>query len=309
MQRLSGFFLMLLLLAGGCSGDTAGRIEASGTIEGTDVDVGVEVAGRIREVRVQEGARVATGDTLVVIDDMEMRLQLAQARANAAALDAQYAMAREGPRREDITQAAALAHAAEADYNRARELLDTRTITRKQYDDAEARYVSARETHRKLADGLRVQEVEGARARRDQAVAAADLLRKKVADCIVRAPAPGIVTLRAFEPGELVGLGSTVIRLTALDTVRLMIYVPEADLGRIALGQEAGVSVDAHPGRVFPGRVTYLSPTAEFTPKNVQTKEERTKLVFGVRILIPNPGLLLKPGLPADALLEAPRGA
>jgi HlyD family secretion protein len=266
--------------------------------------VGVEVAGRIRTVRVQEGARVRVGDTLVTIDDTDYRLQLAQAEANALALAAQYTLAREGSRQEDIIQAEALLHAAEADYRRAQDLLTSRTITRKQFDDAEARYIGARETHRKLVDGLRRQEIDVARARRDQAASAADQLRKKVADCSVLAPAAGVVTMRAFEPGELVGVGSTVVRITALDTVRLMIYVPEAELGRIRLGQTARVRVDSHTDREFPGRVVYLSPSAEFTPKNVQTKEERTKLVFGVKILIPNPDMLLKPGLPADALLD-----
>jgi HlyD family secretion protein len=122
----------------------------------------------------------------------------------------------------------------------------------------------------------------------------------------VIAPAPGILTLRAVEPGELVGMGSNIARLTYLDRVKLTIYVNEAELGRVALGQPADVTIDTFGAdKPFKGTVVYISPNAEFTPKNVQTREERTKLVFAVKIEIGNPEGTLKPGLPADAVLHA----
>jgi HlyD family secretion protein len=117
------------------------------------------------------------------------------------------------------------------------------------------------------------------------------------------------VTLRSIEPGELVTMGARLIRITYLDEVDLMIYVPEQQLGLVDLGQKATVSIDTFEGRSFEGRVVYISPVAEFTPKNVQTKEERTKLVFGVKIKVSNPEGVLKPGLPADARIEAARQA
>jgi len=123
-----------------------------------------------------------------------------------------------------------------------------------------------------------------------------------VRDCAITAPTRGTITLRAVEPGELVGIGTNVVRLTYLDKVKLTIYVNEAELGRIALGEKADVSIDSFDkGRTFPGTVVYISPVAEFTPKNVQTKEERTKLVFAVKMEVANPDGALKPGLPADA--------
>ncbi len=295
--------LAVVPLLAGCSGGNGKTIEASGTIEGTDVDVGMEAAGRVSHVRVDEGTRVSRGDTLVVVDDTEYRIQLRQAEANQESYEAQYRLAVEGSRKEDIIQAEAAFNAAEADYKRMKDLLATQTITQKQYDDAYARYVAAQQTYEKLRRGLRPEEITNARTRRDYAAAQVDLLKKKVHDCILVSPTSGIVTLRSIEPGELVGIGTNVLRITDLDRVNLMIYVSEEELARIRLAQDASVTVDGYPGRTFAGKVVYVAPSAEFTPKNVQTKEERTKLVFGVKIEIPNKDGALKPGLPADATL------
>jgi HlyD family secretion protein len=287
----------------GCSNNDRNLIEASGTIEGTDITVASEVVGKVREVRVQEGSRVQTGDTLVIIDDTDYRLQLRQAEANAAASDAQYRLALEGSRKEDIAQAEAVYKTAEADYKRMKDLLAAQTVTQKQYDEAYARYVSAQQTYQKLASGLRKAEIDAARARMDQAVAQADLLRKRVRDCIVLAPTPATVTHRVVEPGEFVTVGAPLLKLTNLDRVTLTIYLNEQQLALVKLGQRAEVRTDGMPHRAIEGTVTYISPTAEFTPKNVQTKEERTKLVFAVKIEVKNTDGILKPGLPADATL------
>jgi HlyD family secretion protein len=286
----------------GCGRNSDGVIEASGTIEGTDITISAELAGKVLAVRVEEGTQVHPGDTLVVIDDTEYRLQLRQAEANLASFASAYRLALEGSREEDIAQTASAYRAAEADFARMKELLATSSITQKQYDDAEARFVAAEQTYRKVKSGLRPEEITGARVRKEVAAAQVDLLKKRVQDCVVTAPAAGTVTLRGVEPGELVTMGMSVVRLTYLEKVKLTIYVSTADLGKIRLGQEARVRIDSfEEGKDVAGRVVYISPTAEFTPKNVQTKEERSKLVFGVRIEIPNGDGALKPGLPADA--------
>lgn len=302
MYRSFVLILAAILIAG-CSSDDKNIIEASGTIEGTEVNIGSEVAGKVRAVRVSEGARVSKGDTLVIIDDADYQLQLRQAEANAAAVDAQYRQALEGFRKEDILQAEATFKAAEKDYLRMKELLAAQTITQKQYDDAYTRYVSAQQTYEKLTRGLRKSEIDVARARSEQAAAQAELLRKKVRDCHILAPSEGIVSLKAVEPGELVTPGTNVLRITYLDRVKLTIYVNEQQLGNVKLGQKAEVRIDSQPDRIFEGKVVYISPNAEFTPKNIQTKEERTKIVFGVKIEIENRDGVLKPGLPADAKL------
>lgn len=299
---------VLVTVLSGCSGNSRDIIEASGTIEGTDINIGTEVSGKVREVRVEEGSHVAKGDTLVVIDDAEYQIQLRQALANLKSFESSYKLAVEGSRKEDIVQAEANFKNAEADYQRMKDLLASQTITQKQFDDAYARYVSAQQTYQKLRSGSRPEEISGASERRNYAAAQADLLRKKVRDCNILAPTSGTVTLRAVEPGELVTMGANVLRLTYLDEVKLTIYVNETDYGRIRLGQKAEVSIDSYPGKSFEGSVIYLSPNAEFTPKNVQTKDERTKLVFAVKIQAKNPDGALKPGLPADAKISVALG-
>jgi HlyD family secretion protein len=293
-----------LLFFAGCGNNGKDTIEASGTIEGTEVNISTEAAGKVVAVRVEEGSRVKTGDTLLVIDDTEYQIQLRQAAANEQAVDNAYRLSVEGSRKEDVVQAEAAYKTADADYRRMKDLLASNTVTQKQYDDAYARYVAADQTFRKIRTGSRPEEIAAARGRRDQAMAQGDLLRKKIRDCHVLAPTNGTVTLRAVEPGELVGFGTQAFRIVDLDLVKLTIYLTEVDLGRIKLGQHVDVTIDAFkPGISKPGSITYISPVAEFTPKNVQTKEERTKLVFAVKVSIPNADNVLKPGLPADAAI------
>jgi HlyD family secretion protein len=305
VRRYSLLLFPLSFFLAACNGNNRDAIEASGTIEGTDINVAAEVAGKVRAVLVDEGKQVHAGDTLLLIDDSEYRIQLRSAMANQASFEAAYRVAKEGSRREDVLQAQATLKSAESDYQRMKALLASSSITQKQYDDAYTRYIAAEQTYRKLSTGLRPEEIEGARQRRENASAQTDLLKKKVHDCTVVAPATAVVTLRGVEPGEFVTTGTTVIRLTALEKVKLMIYVNETDLPRIMLGQLAMVRTDGAT-RDAEGKVVYISPTAEFTPKNVQTKEERTKLVFGVKIEVDNTDQALKPGLPADVRIISP---
>lgn len=307
MKRAYWFMPLLFtaLLVAGCSNSDKNLVEASGTIEGTDVNVGTEVAGRVKVLRVDEGARVVQGDTLLTVDDTEYQIQLRQAVANLESFESTYRLALAGSREEDVIQAEAAFKNAQEDHRRTKDLLASQTITQKQYDDAYTRYITAQQTYEKLKRGLRPEEISNARTRRDYAAAQVDLLRKKVRDCSILAPTSGTVTLKAIEAGELVTPGSNVLRITKLDPVNLMIYVNEQELGKIHLGQNAKVSIDAFgEGKTFDGTVVYISPVAEFTPKNVQTKEERTKLVFGIKLEVKNPDGALKPGLPADARIS-----
>jgi HlyD family secretion protein len=111
------------------------------------------------------------------------------------------------------------------------------------------------------------------------------------------------VTLKSIEQGEFVAVGANLLRITYLDKVKLTIYVSETELGNVRIGQKAKVAIDTYKDKSFEGTVTYISSAAEFTPKNVQTKEERAKLVFAVKLQIDNPEGILKPGMPADATL------
>ena len=139
-----------------------------------------------------------------------------------------------------------------------------------------------------------------------QAQAALVLAQRILDNSYVISPLSGTVTNKVVEVGDLATPGGVIVAVSKLDTMNLVIYVSETELPRVKLGAEAEVRIDGGGQEVYPGRVTYISPTAEFTPKNIQTREDRVKLVFGVKIQIPNPDGSLKPGLPADATIKAP---
>jgi HlyD family secretion protein len=296
-------FLALGLTIVGCSGRDPDTITASGTIEGTDVTIAAEVAGKVMTRRVDEGSRVNRGDTLLTIDDTDYKIQLRQALANAQASEAQFTMTKVGPRKEDIAQAEIAYRHAEENFRRMEGLIDSHAVTQSQYDDARAQYIATQQAYEKQIHGSRPEEIETARARRDQAEAQVDQLRKKVHDCTILSPTTGVVTLKSVEPGEYVTVGASLLRITYLDTVKLTIYVGETQLGNVRLGQKAKIAIDTYKDRTFDGDVSYISQVAEFTPKNVQTTEERSKLVFAVKIELHNPDGILKPGMPADATL------
>jgi len=155
-----------------------------------------------------------------------------------------------------------------------------------------------------LKAGPTAAEVGVAEAQVAQAQAAVAALQTRIDKMTLRSPIAGVVTSRSAHAGEAALAGATLLTVANLDEVRLTIYIPEDELGRVYLGQEVGVEVDSFPGRTFTGTVTYISQQAEFTPKNVQTEKERVNMVFAVKVRLPNPEHLLKPGMPADAIIE-----
>lgn len=147
-------------------------------------------------------------------------------------------------------------------------------------------------------------EVEAARAQAAAAAAALDQATIQLAHARVQAPQAGIVTSRSIEPGEVVTPGREIMTVANLESVDLKIFVDETQIGKVRPGQRVEARVDTFPGRTFAGTVVFISPEAEFTPKIIQTQKERVKLVYLVKVAIPNPGLELKSGMPADAWLR-----
>jgi HlyD family secretion protein len=318
MKRLLMTAAACLLVLGLAACSRASRsIEASGTIEGTSVQVSSRSSGQVLHMDASEGTFVKEGDILAVIDHASLDLQLGQARSGVDLAKAQLDLLTAGARGEDLAQAKdalnqaddTLANARE-DYDRMESLYKVNAATRKQRDDAEYRYTaakaqasSAQQALLKLQNYARPEDVKAALARVEEAVYSVRLLQKSIQDCTVRSPTNGIVTEKLVEEGELAAPGTGLYVITNLDTVKLTIYVSETDLGDIRLGEEARISIDSKPGAAYPGKVTYISPVAEFTPRDIQTKDERVKLVFAVRIEIANPQQVFKPGMPADATL------
>jgi multidrug resistance efflux pump len=162
----------------------------------------------------------------------------------------------------------------------------------------------AKATLEELEAGPTAEEVAVAKAQVAQATAASAALDAQLEKMTLRSPIDGLVTSRSAHVGEAALTGATLLTIANLDQVKLTIYVPEDELNRVYLGQEVEVQVDSFPGRVFTGTVSYISSQAEFTPKNVQTEKERVNMVFAVRVSLHNPGHLLKPGMPADAVIR-----
>ncbi len=302
----------------GCGNGHDGAIDASGTLEAVEVNVSAKVPGQLEQLYVQEGSTVQVGDTLAILDHSTQELQWRQAHAGVELADAQYRLLLNGARSEDIQQGEDMLKQAQSsfniakdDYNRMKDLYASHSISQKQYDDAESRFTitqaqlsSAKENLRKLKNFARPEDIAAAKARLDQSKANADLLQKQINDSYVVAPVSGIVTQKPVEVGELVNTGTTVVTISNLKKLNLMIYVSEKELGKVKLNGSADVVIDTYPNKAFPARVIYISPIAEFTPKNIQTKEDRTKLVFGVKLEVDNKEGSLKAGMPADAYVH-----
>ena len=257
--------LPLLLVSCGTNHGTRERIEATGTIEAIQVNVSARMGGQIKSLLGTEGDEVRLGDTLTAIDHEMLDLQLRQSLAGLELARIQY----ENDRKDD---------------QRTGELFQKGSVTQKQRDDANARF---------RASGARL----------EQARTAADIIRKNISDCYVTAPLSGMITNSTYETGETAGPGSILFTISKMDTVELVVYINEKELGYVKLGQSAEIRIDSFNDKTFSGKVVYISPQAEFTPKNIQTKQDRVKQVFGVKLNIPNPGQQLKPGIPADAII------
>ena len=310
-------FLLLFFIS--CNGnDKLKPIEASGTIEATNITISSKTAGNILTINFPEGAKVNAGDTIIIIDHELLGIQLQQAIAGKDAAEAQLNLMLAGARVEDINQAEQNLNQAKVNYQtaerdkvRMQSLYNSNSITKKQYEDAVARYdlmsaqyKAAQENFNKVQKIFRKEEIDQARANFNKANAGVELLKKNIRDCYVTSPINGFITKSFVERGESVTPMSSLFKLSDLDDVKLVIYVSTEELSYVKLGQEAEVTIDAFKDKVYKGNVTYISPEAEFTPKNIQTKDERTKLVFAVKITIPNKDYELKSGMLADAKVK-----
>jgi len=172
------------------------------------------------------------------------------------------------------------------------------------YDIAVAEVAVAKAKLDELNAGPTAEEIVVAEAQIAQAKAAVSALETQIKKMTLRSPLAGLITSRSVHSGEAAIAGATLLSVANLDEVKLTVYIPEDELGRVYLGQEVEVQVDSFPGRVFTGMVSYISQQAEFTPRNVQTEKERVNMVFAVRVRLPNPDRLLRPGMPADAVIS-----
>ncbi|MCK9531933.1 MAG: HlyD family efflux transporter periplasmic adaptor subunit [Gammaproteobacteria bacterium] len=318
-MRHVAFALFAALLVTACAQQNdEDPLRLSGTVEVREVDLSFRVGGRLVERRVDEGQPVEAGAVVARLDPEPYRLAVQRARAEAQAAEARLAALRAGTRVQELRaaeaaqrsaqQRLAFARAEEArvadiaarnlasqqDLERAR--LE-RQVARAQLDEADERLALLRE-------GPRAEDIAGAEAEWRARVAAVELAAQQLDDATLVSPVGGVVSVRLAETGEMLQAGQPILRVAALDAPWVRAFLPETWLSRVRLGQAAEVRVDGLPDTVFPGRLSFISPEAEFTPRTVETQELRTDLVYRVTIDVSDAQGRLKRGMPADVYLD-----
>lgn len=306
------------------------RVRVSGHVEATEVRLAPEVGGRVLTLAAKEGDRIEPGQTVLTLDTRDIALAIDRATAERAVAAAQLRVVQAAARPEDVRQAESQIATAKADQSAAESelaaagqdldrfetLLKTNSGSQKQRDDAatrrnvardrvsaaQSRVRTAEETLVRVRAGARREEVDAARARVDVVSAQIASLEKTLGDATLVSPIGGIVTEKLVEVGEIIAPRAPALVVVDLDRAWADVFVPEPIVPSLRIGQPATVFTDAG-GAGLAGTLSYISPKAEFTPRNVQTAEERSKLVYRIRISVNNKEGILKQGMPVEAEL------
>ena len=316
--------VVLVLVAGSAvylrfrGGEADGAVRVSGNIEVTDVDVSFRTAGRVLERLVSEGMTVSEGQVVARLDSADLEREAMRKEAELKAAEAALRDLEAGSRPQEIAVARATVARAQAeadrlarDFERSSALYSREVISAREYeaanaasDVAGARLREAREALLLVEEGPRKEQVAQARAQVDQAREALKLAKVRLGYGTITAPLSGLVLSENVEAGDYVAPGTPVVTVGDLANVWLRAYIEETDLGRVKVGQPVEVTTDTYPGKKYAGRVSFIASQAEFTPRNVQTRKERVRLVYRIKVDIPNPERELKPGMPADAVIR-----
>jgi len=294
-------------------------LKVSGNIEAHQADLSFKVQGRVKELPVQEGQQVEANALLAKLDDDDYRQQVVSDEASFNLRKAQLSLTEAGSRTQDINAAEQAMLDAQADLelkkidlNRKQDLYrkdaisaETRDIAATNLKRAQAVYERSKQLYEGVKEGSRREQIVIDRQMAKQAFENLQQSRIKLGYTVLRAPTSGVIETREAELGEVVGPGTPIVTLEDLDHVWLRAYVNETDLGRIRVGQEVKVTTDTYPGKTYIGKLSFIASNAEFTPKSVQTQGERVTLVYKIKIDLPNANHELKPGMPADAVLES----
>jgi HlyD family secretion protein len=295
-----------------------GGLVLSGNVEVTEARVGFTLPGKVVELLAEEGQAVKKDDPLASLDKGELASLVAQQKAYLREALTRLSELRKGSRPQEIEQAKALVTSSDADlvklkrdFERAEILHTNGAISTAQYDAAKSAYENRAAQHKRaletlslVREGPRREDIEAGEHRVSQARAALATAEERLKNTDLAAPFAGIILKKNVETGETVSQGTPVYTVGDLGNPWVKVYVKEDRLGLVKLGQPAKVTVDSYKGKVYEGRVTYISSEAEFTPKMVQTHEERVKLVFAVKVSVKNVDGELKPGMPADVMIE-----
>lgn len=317
--------LVFLIIAGwygyarwqGSRADAGGSLILYGNVEIHQVELAFRVGGRIADMAFTEGEQVHTGDILARLDARPFEDEVRQAQANVAMQAATLGKLQAGNRPEEIGQALAALEESRAaednarrNYDRVRKLRTGGGISQQTLEDARAAYQAAaarldaaQKQYNLMKEGFRDEDIAAQQAALDAARAGLAKAETALADTVLYAPENGVILSRAREKGAVVQAGQTVYTVTLTHPVYIRAYVSQPDLGRVKPGAAAEIEVDAAPGKRYPGRVGYISSTAEFTPKSVETREVRNDLVFRLRVLAEDPDNVLRQGMPVTIIL------
>jgi HlyD family secretion protein len=288
-----------------------------GNVEIRRVHLGFRVAGRIDAIFCEEGDRIPKGTVIAKLDQKPYLDNLAVAEAQVKQAEANCERFENGTRPQEIEQAKAVLEECranlkfmEAELERAEKLIKRNAVTKYEYetslsqrDVAAARKKHAEETLRLLEEGFRKEEVAAAKAQLAEAKGNRDKMQTALNDTELISPNDGVLLTRVEEPGAVVQTGQTIVTLSLKDAVWIYVYVPEPDIGKVPEGMKAEIMTDSNRNKIYTGQVGFISPEAEFTPKNVETPKLRTDLVYRVRIIADAPDDGLRQGMPVTVRL------
>jgi len=301
----------------------ADRLVLHGNVDIRQVELAFNASGRIDQVLVAEGQPVGKGQLLAVLDTERLRRQVAEATAQVATQRQVLARLEAGSRPEEIRKAQADAQAARVDvanaqahYRRQQELVAQNFVAQQTLDDAKfaldgarARLQAAEEALRLVELGPRKEDIAAARATLAATEAALAVAEHDLQEGALHAPSDGVIENRILEPGDMASPQKPVFTLALTAPIWVRAYVAEPDLGKIRIGARAEVSTDSHPALRARGWVGFISPTAQFTPKSVETQEVRTSLVYQVRVFVCDPRQQLRLGMPATVVIPLEQAA
>jgi HlyD family secretion protein len=305
--------LVLYWLAAGRFARREPQLTLYGNVDIREVQVAFNDSDRISRMYVQEGDFVRPGQLLAELDPRRYTANFEQARRNVEAQRQILERLLHGSRPEEIVQARSTMEAlratmrdANVTYRRDVELRRQQVIPQQELDDAEAKlkeargnYEATRQAWILAVEGPRIEDIENARAALEADQAALAFAERELADTKLYAHSDGIIEERVLEPGDMAAPNVPAFTMALTNPLWVRAYVPETYMGRIYLGMKASITTDSYPGEVFQGWIGYISPTAEFTPKNVETPELRTRLVYQIRVYACNPRNELRLGMPA----------
>ncbi|HUU27843.1 MAG TPA: efflux RND transporter periplasmic adaptor subunit [archaeon] len=288
------FLLPLFCLSlGGCS-NGEDRFFASGTFEAVEVDVGCLLTGRLLSLEKREGDLVKKDELLALIDCEKLQIERELVSIQLEETDLELDLFR-----KKVAAGRINLKNNQKSLQRIEALHKEKSATGQQLDDLS----TAVELNKTSLDAS-LKELEKPVIQRRELEARIKLLDRNIADSRVYSPLDGQVLARFAEPGEVVTVGRSLLRVADLSLLEIRVYLPASLLGRIRLGQDVALRADGDPEREIAGRVAWISPVAEFTPKNVQTPEARAELVYAVKVEVPNPDGMLKVGMPADVYFK-----